>query len=545
MTITRIFQRVEWEVSNRVDLIAFVVVILGFLVYIYYASGYYLNSDEASHFVFANQETLREAYTASHSTAHPPLMIMVLHLYLGLGKSVLMLRLLSALLCSIASWFTFKWLRRTYGSIEALAGLVFLTFSPAMVSVASEVRQYAMLLFFICGALYFAQRFLQDKSLWWGVAYAAFVYGAILTHYSAIWVALTFAVYVTILLFRRNPGWRVALFWGISQAGVAVLYIFLYVTHIRWMLNSGFAQDQIHGYLQGEYFNPGEETVLSFVAGNTLDFFSYLMGGRPAGIMALICFLSGIVYVLGKRTGDLPYQEKRYDVFLLGLPFLMGALGAITQVMPFGGSRHSSYLLPFSIAAMTLCAVHVLSLKRLSLVIMASLILVPLWLSGWRPPNAVQGMNDVDMRTALKQLNEKAPAHAFLFVDDRTHYILSYYLARNQSSLKSVRHKTINEFRMGKHRIVSTRKYAFSPSNFEHELVTMARSFDLVPGSSVWVMTVGWVNSEEFDAFVMNYPRGRIKEHLKWGSITLLQVTVPPAAFPQDGWSHERSIRHP
>ena len=74
---------------------------------------------------------------------------MVLHLFLKLGKSVFMLRLLSALFCMAAAWLFFKWIKRVYGSVEAITGLVLLTFSPAMICAASEVRQYAMLLFFI------------------------------------------------------------------------------------------------------------------------------------------------------------------------------------------------------------------------------------------------------------------------------------------------------------------------------------------------------------------------------------------------------------
>ena len=127
---------------------------------------------------------------ASHSHPHPPLMVLVLHLALRLGKSVVMLRLLSGASCAAAAWLTYRWARRTHGQPEALAGLVLLTFSPALVSAACEVRQYALLLLFTCGALHLLQRFLEGKSLWVGGAYSACLYGAVLTHYSAAWIAV-------------------------------------------------------------------------------------------------------------------------------------------------------------------------------------------------------------------------------------------------------------------------------------------------------------------------------------------------------------------
>ena len=86
---------------------------------------------------------------------------------------------------------------------------------------------------------------------------------------------------------------------------------------------------------------------------------------------------------------------------------------------------------------------------------MAAVILIPLWLSSWHPPNANTDMDDIYMQTALKQLNEKIPVNSVIFVDDMTHYVLSYYLASDQPSLKGVRHETLYEIQMGKYRIVT------------------------------------------------------------------------------------------
>jgi len=533
MTNYNFFSRFESWLSSHVTLLAFFIVISGFFVYLYYASGYYLNPDEASHFVFANQETLLDAYLASHSTSHPPLMIMILHLFLGIGKSVFMLRLLSALFCAAAAWLAFKWIKDTYGSVEAITGLVLLTFSPAMVSAASEVRQYAMLLFFICGALYSMQRFLKEKSLRWGLVYTGFLYGAIVTHYSAILITLTLAIYVTILLFRNNYGRRFNFFWVISQAGVIVLYLLLYVTHIKWMLNSGFARDQIQGYLKSMYFFAGTETIISFVSRNTVDFFAYITGVKLVGYLAMFCFLAGIVYIICKSINDTRYREKQYDSFLLIFPFIIAIPAALLKVMPFGGSRHSTYLLPFAITLIALCVVRVFSLKKVSFIIIAAVIMLSMWLSNIHLPNADLDMSDTYMRDVLTKLNEKVPANSVLFVDDMTHYVLAYYLASDQSSLKCVRHETLCEKQMGKYRVVHAKPWAFSPSNFEHELFTLSRFYDFASEDGVWIMTVGWGDtSKMFNTFLSNYPLGRIRERWNFGPIILLQIAMPPKMGP-------------
>ena len=371
------------------------------------------------------------------------------------------------------------------------------------------------------------QRFMENKSLWFGCLYSVFLYGAILTHYSAIWITLTFAIYVTILFWLKNPGRRVWVFWCLSQICVLVLYVLLYITHIRWMMNSGFAQNQIYGYLKSMYFFPGENTLTVFIFKSFFDFFTYLSGKKYIGGIAMIFFLLGIVTILFKHSSQTPHQDRRYDMFLLIFPFVVGCIGAITRIMPFGGSRHSIYLLPFAITGIALCVVRLFSLKRISFVIMVAVILLPMWLSNLHIPNANSNMSDLHMQAALKQINEKVPPDSILFVDDMTHYVLAYYLARDRSFLNEINHENTPEYRMGKYRILSARSFAFSPANFDGELATLSRLPNIASGDSVWIMTVGWGGgSMRFNDFLSTYSPGRIRERRNFGPITLFQTSI-------------------
>ena len=55
------------------------VLLLAFLLRLWKASGTFLNLDEAMHFLAANKSSLSEAYQTSLTLAHPPLLILFLH----------------------------------------------------------------------------------------------------------------------------------------------------------------------------------------------------------------------------------------------------------------------------------------------------------------------------------------------------------------------------------------------------------------------------------------------------------------------------------
>ena len=55
---------------------------LGFLVRFVRAGSWFLNADEALHYLLSSQPTLALAYRASLTTAHPPLLILFILLIL-------------------------------------------------------------------------------------------------------------------------------------------------------------------------------------------------------------------------------------------------------------------------------------------------------------------------------------------------------------------------------------------------------------------------------------------------------------------------------
>src|SRR5689334_1343338 len=73
------------------------VLMAGLLVRVKIACGTFLNPDEALHYLLAHQSSWLEAYRASLTNAHPPLLTFVLYFWRPLGDSELVLRLPSVI----------------------------------------------------------------------------------------------------------------------------------------------------------------------------------------------------------------------------------------------------------------------------------------------------------------------------------------------------------------------------------------------------------------------------------------------------------------
>jgi hypothetical protein len=509
-------------IEEQADRIALLCLVLAFSLYVYYGNGRILHFDEAMHYILANHAGMKEAYLDSRSLAHPPLLILFLHLLRPLGNSVFFLHSVSAVLCALASWWAFLWMRRAFGPAEALLGILLLAFSPAMVCAACEIRQYPLLLFFSCGALYFLHRFLEEDDLRAGMIGWALLYGAILSHYSAAWIVLTLAVHVGVSV-RHHPDKRMFRSWAMAQAGAAILYAWLYFSHVRDILASALTQANIQGYLKSEYFFPKEEAALSFIARGTQGVFAYFCGFQGPAIPLLICFLAGL-FLLSKRPASLSAKPRHHPVILLALPFILGCGGALLGILPFGNSRHISYLLPFIAAGIALGAARLIAGRRAWLCLCIGLLCAGMTHGFWQPLFADPQMSASHMEAAIRKLHEEVPAGEVLFVDDSTHFLLTYYLARDIPCRGSKYESDVGGVRM-----LWPRSSRFTPEVFDRDIIVMARSIGLPPGTLVHAMVLSWKNDDRMESFLARYPFQKKERRWTFGPISLLRIAVPKA----------------
>src|SRR5579863_7776474 len=213
------------------NLTAILVLTTAFLVRLRAASGTFLNPDEALHYLLANQSSWRLAYNASLTNAHPPLLTLVLFLWRGVGTSEFVLRLPSVIAGTAFCWIFFKWLSRILGPVTGFIGLILVSFLPPMIELSAEVRQYALLLFFLASTAYLLEGAFEKNSAAIMLLSAMFLYLALVTHYSAILFAAAMGIYSLLRIIARPSG-KVTSVWITVQAGAAGLIAALYISHI-------------------------------------------------------------------------------------------------------------------------------------------------------------------------------------------------------------------------------------------------------------------------------------------------------------------------
>ena len=481
----------------RLDLIALLVVAVGFVVRLVTAAVGYLNPDEALHYLLANQPSVTSAYRASHSSAHPPFFLLLIYFWRYLGTSELALRLPSLLAGTAMPWVAFKWLRNVFGQTAALIGLLLLALSPAMIWLSAEIRGYAALLLFMASALYWLERAFEERSARKMAFYALFLYGTISTEYSGLWVALALGIYALMRIIRGQLPASLVKLWVASQVGATALFAFLYVTHISTLKGGGMEHEAITGWLRNSYFQSGRDSLLLFPLTRSAAVFEYLFSQRIAGIPLLLVFLGGVAFLLAKGGPGGPHRPDRREVgILLLLPFVFGCGAAILGIYPYGGTRHSVYLALFAVAGVSVLLER-LAGRRLWPVLLVAAIVVPVWhLTATPPPQFIDPHNQSQalMSKAGKYIRRSIPPGTLLLVDHQTSQMLGYYLGKDQviPFNEPQPRQDFLEYPYGGYRVVSSKQWDFNAASFKNELGRMRESYGVKPGETVWVVDAGW-----------------------------------------------------
>jgi len=482
---------------SRLDLIALLVVAVGFVLRLITAAAGYLNPDEALHFLLANQPSITFAYKASLTTAHPPVFLLLLYLWRFFGNSELTIRLPYVLAGSAFPFVAFKWLGRALGDIPALIGLIVLTFSPAMIWLSAEVRGYALLLLFMASALYCLEKAFEEGSAGMMALSALFLYLGILTEYSGLWVTLALGVYALARILGRQLPASVVKVWVGSQAGAMALYGFLYVVHISKLRGGGMEHEAVTGWLRNYYFQSGQDNLLLFPLQRSIAVFEYLFSQHAAAIPFLLAFLGGVVFLLVKGVPLRPHLSRRHDLgILLLLPFVLGCGAAILGVYPYGEMRHSAYLALFAVAGVSVLLGQ-LAGKRIWPVLLAAVVVVPVWnLTATPPPQSIDPANQSRawMSKAVRHIRQSISPGGLLFVDRQTSRLLGYYLGKDQviPFNQPQPRQDFFESPYGGYRVVSSKVGNFDAESFRDELGRMREAYGVKPGEAVWIVDAGW-----------------------------------------------------
>jgi 4-amino-4-deoxy-L-arabinose transferase-like glycosyltransferase len=485
----------SWFEAHR-NISAILVLIVAFLGRLRAASGTFLNPDEALHYLLANQSSWRLAYNASLTNAHPPLLTLVLFLWRSVGTSEFVLRLPSVIAGTAFCWIFFKWLTRILGPVTGFIGLILVSFLPPRITLAAEVRQYALLLFFLVSAAYLLERALAENSAAMMLLSAISLCLAILSHYSAILFAAAIGLYSLLRVIARRPSTQVRAAWVIGQAGALGLIASLYVSHIS-KLKGEYAAGTINGWLANSFFRPGHDNPLLFVIARTGGVFQYGFGQLAVGDVAFLAFIAAVVLLWRENvTLEGSTVTSRQIDALLVLPFAVAAGASIARIYPYGGTRHSAFLIMFAVAGVSFVLAK-LAKQRIGLGIALAILLVAVC-TAFGKPHRPYMLREDQSRTqivrAMGFIHAQIPQSDLIFVDYQTRLLLGYYLCPEQPVSFSAPVGTLEEFQCNGYQVVAAGPdlYIFTAENFVSRWDQLLQSVRLKSGQSVWIIQAGW-----------------------------------------------------
>ena len=475
---------------------AMLVLLAAFLVRLRAASGTFLNPDEALHYLLANQSSWRMAYNASLTNAHPPLLTLVLFLWRSVGTSEFVLRLPSVIAGTAFCWIFFKWLTRMFGPVTGFVGLILVSFLPPMIALSAEVRQYALLLFFLVSAAYLLERALAENSAAMMLLSAISLCLAILSHYSAILFAAALGLYSLHRLIARRSSAQVQAAWVMGQAGAFGLIVSLYVSHIS-KLKGDYAAGTINGWLANSFFRPGHDNPLLFAIARTGGVFQYVFGQLAVGDIAFLAFIVGVGLLWRENvTPEGSAVTTRQIDALLVLPFVVAAGASIARIYPYGGTRHSAFLIMFAVAGVSFLLAKLVKQRITRGIALAILIVAVCTAFGkpHRPYMLREDQSRTQMVRAMGFIHAQIPQSDLIFVDYQTRLLLGYYLFPEQPVSFSAPVGSLEEFQCNGYQVFAAGPdlYIFTAENFVSRWHQLLKSVPLKSGQSVWVIQAGW-----------------------------------------------------
>jgi hypothetical protein len=487
------------------DVFPLAVLAAGLLVRLGLAYFTFLNPDEALHYLLSVQPSAALAYQASLTTVHPPLFILWLHYWGGLGHSEVFLRLPCVLAGTAFCWITFRWLQSVVNRCAGVIALVLLSFLPPMVFLSAELRQYAFLFFFMSASVYLFDRALEKNSALMVFASALFLCLALLTHYSAFMFALAFGVYAILrVLFGHGPrGVHTA--WITGQLLALGVIAFLFKTHISHLASRGVPQGLAEGWFHSAVFQPREENIFWFTLRAGLRFFHYLCWSGAIGAVALALFIAGIALLV--RTGKPPHDSAKPTARALGiflfLPFLINLAAAFAGKYPFGGTRHNSFLALFAVAGMSIPLARWKAAHRW---LVPSGIAIALAVATFFPsPSGTYMRPKFQRRNLMDQatrfLARSSPPGSTILTDQEGALLLSYYFCHDNVVQIDPSPQPLHKFRCGDGWVISPfpRWFIFDGHSLPAALAEVAKTESLSPDLKVLFFQAGWMVEKEPD----------------------------------------------
>jgi Dolichyl-phosphate-mannose-protein mannosyltransferase len=528
--------QLDSSIRGRSNLWMYALIAAGLLVRIWHASGTYLNPDEALHFFVANKTTWWQTYRASLNVSHPPLLIFVLRIWRALGTSELMLRMPSILAGTAFCWFAYRWLKMFFEPAVVWLAFTFIVFLPSSIDLSTEVRQYALLLAFTMGSAYFLERALRDNSVGSMLASSVFLWFALLSHFSAFLFAAALGVYAILRMVKQRPPLKIVAMWEFGQVvGLGICY-WLYIRQISRLGQAYGGTNATQGwmsndYLGNSYYISGKINPLLFIFARTGGVFQYIFRQSAVGDLAFVLFVVGMVMIargsfanpVRPTTDD--RRREGYIGTLLLLPFVFNCAAALVRAYPYGGTRHSSFLIPFALAGVGVALARLLK-SRIALGILVALLIslvCNLFPSKRLPYMSAESQRKPNMTAAMDFLRQ-LPAGEPIFTDYQSGLSIGHYLCEQRPIEQDREVAGFISYECGHQVIVTANTFLFNARNFYDQWQAVVSEYKMHPGSKVCIAQLGWSTYLAFE--LANFPEFRVSPRYFGNNIQVFELTV-------------------
>ena len=521
----------QWS-DRRLDIVAGLLILVGFLFRLWAAADGFVNPDEAYHVLLASPEDFASLYKSAVRSPHPPLFIILLHYIRQITTSDLGIRLIPLLAGSLFPWVIYRWISRGWSKHAGIAALAALTFAPALIQLSIEARGYTMALLFMSIALYMMDSAIEHSSPLRMAGFALALFGAILSDFSAAFFTVAAGAYFLLRIREKQVTQDVRIVWELSQVGAVVIYAVLWVTQVYPMKAIAATRSDVEGWLRDCYPQTGDNPVV-FVVLNTARQFAFLFPLLVPAVAAILLFFIG-AWLLWRRSAPNKIWHSRALVMLMFIPFGMACLGSFLYMFPYGRSRHTVFLALFIVMGVSVTLDRIGRKWIIPLALLGAIGMTSWHLTLGRHRGLIARADNSKslMAEALRFLEEEIPRDRPILVESELRVVLAYYLEEGKRPPEL--YGSPSEEPIGGFRFFAARWGYSDPQQLRDDLRLLRGEYGYGPEEEIWVLDGGFLTLLE-NPVISLHQKGEIQELHRFGRAMVAFKTPPGFMWEQPG----------
>jgi len=177
------------------------------------------------------------------------------------------------------------------------------------------------------------------------------------------------------------------------------------------------------------------------------------------------------------------------------LPWIAVCGAGLAGLYPYVGSRHTAFLAPFSIAALSFLLAAVCGRRVWAAMVIAALLVGASNTSGKTPDTFItkEDQSRRLMAAAMNHIHQTIPPGGEILTDYQSGLLLVYYLCGSKLILPvGTFNLPASRVKCNGYTIGSFQTWTMQPEFFLSHFETMARAQRLKPGDRVWFFGSGW-----------------------------------------------------